>query len=264
MPKVGRLPPSLSQSRQPRFWHRDSGVSYFLRCARSCAMQTVVIDGRAHMLGRLASIVAKQILNGNQIVSFLWGGCVSVGAGHVCTCSGGVLLGGWSGRDRPVQPIGPHGAGPACAAVPAASPGGQRGRSVGPRTLELRSTSKQQELNGTGIQRGRLLAIISHPALSSSWHQSRQQGANALAAGRSPPARGQQQPHQPRHTLPDASVLFLTQVIVRAEEIMISGGIVRQKWKYERFLRKRMNTNPTRGPFHFRAPSRIFWRTVRG
>lgn len=55
-----------------------------------------------------------------------------------------------------------------------------------------------------------------------------------------------------------------SQVIVRAEEINISGGLVRQKMKYERFLRKRMNTNPTRGPFHFRAPSRIFWRTIRG
>eukprot|EP00195_Chlamydomonas_chlamydogama_P016249 CAMPEP_0202897788 /NCGR_PEP_ID=MMETSP1392-20130828/6468_1 /ASSEMBLY_ACC=CAM_ASM_000868 /TAXON_ID=225041 /ORGANISM="Chlamydomonas chlamydogama, Strain SAG 11-48b" /LENGTH=188 /DNA_ID=CAMNT_0049583533 /DNA_START=66 /DNA_END=632 /DNA_ORIENTATION=- len=53
-------------------------------------------------------------------------------------------------------------------------------------------------------------------------------------------------------------------VLVRCEEINISGGLVRQKMKYERFLRKRMNTNPTRGPFHFRAPSRIFWRTVRG
>lgn len=54
------------------------------------------------------------------------------------------------------------------------------------------------------------------------------------------------------------------QVVVRAEEISVSGGLVRQKMKYERFLRKRMNTNPVRGPFHFRAPSRIFWRTVRG
>jgi len=54
------------------------------------------------------------------------------------------------------------------------------------------------------------------------------------------------------------------QVIVRAEEITISGGLVRQKMKYERFLRKRMNSNPQKGPFHFRAPSRIFWRTVRG
>ena len=25
-----------------------------------------------------------------------------------------------------------------------------------------------------------------------------------------------------------------------------------------------MNTNPTRGPFHFRAPARILWRTLRG
>lgn len=34
--------------------------------------------------------------------------------------------------------------------------------------------------------------------------------------------------------------------------------------KYLSFLRKRMNTNPSRGPYHFRAPSKIFWRTVRG
>lgn len=30
------------------------------------------------------------------------------------------------------------------------------------------------------------------------------------------------------------------------------------------FLRKRCNVNPARGPFHFRAPSKIFWKTVRG
>eukprot|EP00897_Mesotaenium_endlicherianum_P002762 jgi/Mesen1/2513/ME000016S01866 len=53
-------------------------------------------------------------------------------------------------------------------------------------------------------------------------------------------------------------------VIVRAEEICLSGGLVRQKMKYLRFLRKRMNTKPSKGPIHFRAPSRIFWRTVRG
>ena len=34
--------------------------------------------------------------------------------------------------------------------------------------------------------------------------------------------------------------------------------------KYLKFLRKRCNVNPSRGPFHLRAPSRIFWRTVRG
>mmetsp|Transcript_4434 Transcript_4434/g.7362 ORF Transcript_4434/g.7362 Transcript_4434/m.7362 type:complete len:199 (+) Transcript_4434:1-597(+) len=53
-------------------------------------------------------------------------------------------------------------------------------------------------------------------------------------------------------------------VLVRCEEMSVSGGLVRQKAKYERFLRKAMNTNPTRGPFHFRAPSRIFFRTLRG
>ena len=31
-------------------------------------MQTVVIDARGHMLGRLASILAKQLLNGQQVV----------------------------------------------------------------------------------------------------------------------------------------------------------------------------------------------------
>ena len=54
-------------------------------------------------------------------------------------------------------------------------------------------------------------------------------------------------------------------VVLRAEEISISGGLVRQKMKYGRFLEKRHNCNPSRaGPVHFRAPSRIFWRTVRG
>ncbi len=54
------------------------------------------------------------------------------------------------------------------------------------------------------------------------------------------------------------------QVAVRCEEIDISGGLVRQKAKYERFLRKRMLTAPQKGPIHFRAPSRILWRTIRG
>jgi len=53
-------------------------------------------------------------------------------------------------------------------------------------------------------------------------------------------------------------------VVVRCEEICISGGLVRQKMKYMRFLRKRMNTKPSHGPIHFRAPAKIFWRTVRG
>ncbi|KER21689.1 hypothetical protein T265_10037 [Opisthorchis viverrini] len=53
-------------------------------------------------------------------------------------------------------------------------------------------------------------------------------------------------------------------VVVRCEQINISGSFYRNKLKYLDFLRKRMSTNPSRGPYHFRAPAKIFWRTVRG
>ncbi|CAB3402544.1 unnamed protein product [Caenorhabditis bovis] len=53
-------------------------------------------------------------------------------------------------------------------------------------------------------------------------------------------------------------------VVVRAEEITISGNFHRSKLKYMSFLRKRCNINPARGAFHYRAPGKIFWRTVRG
>ena len=53
-------------------------------------------------------------------------------------------------------------------------------------------------------------------------------------------------------------------MVVRCEAINISGSSYRNKLKYMEFLRKRMNTNPSHGPYHFRAPSKIFWRTVRG
>merc|ERR1712032_1404920 len=53
-------------------------------------------------------------------------------------------------------------------------------------------------------------------------------------------------------------------VCVRTEGITISGGIVRQKMKFARFLRLRMNTKPSKGPIHFRSPAKILWRTIRG
>lgn len=53
-------------------------------------------------------------------------------------------------------------------------------------------------------------------------------------------------------------------VVVRCEAIVISGSLTRNKVKYAQFARKRMNTNPARGPYHFRSPARIFWRTLRG
>jgi len=53
-------------------------------------------------------------------------------------------------------------------------------------------------------------------------------------------------------------------VVVRCEELNVTGSLFRNKLKYHDFLRKRVNTNPSRGPFHHKAPSKIFWRSVRG
>ena len=53
-------------------------------------------------------------------------------------------------------------------------------------------------------------------------------------------------------------------VIVRCEKTLISGSHYRNKLKYMDFLRKRMSTNPKKGPLHYRAPSRVVWRVVRG
>ena len=44
----------------------------------------------------------------------------------------------------------------------------------------------------------------------------------------------------------------------------MSGNFYRNKLKYLDFLKKRCNVKSSRGPFHFRAHSNIFWRTVRG
>jgi large subunit ribosomal protein L13Ae len=53
-------------------------------------------------------------------------------------------------------------------------------------------------------------------------------------------------------------------VVVRCEQLNKSGSLFRNKLAFREFLGKSMNTNPRRGQFHFRTPSRIFWRTVRG
>jgi large subunit ribosomal protein L13Ae len=53
-------------------------------------------------------------------------------------------------------------------------------------------------------------------------------------------------------------------VCVRCEDINISGSFYRNKLKFLDKLKKRTNTNPAHGPYHFRAPSRVFHRVVRG
>lgn len=40
--------------------------------------------------------------------------------------------------------------------------------------------------------------------------------------------------------------------------------VTRNRVKYAQFRKKRMNTNPSRGPFHFKSPALMVWRTIRG
>jgi len=53
-------------------------------------------------------------------------------------------------------------------------------------------------------------------------------------------------------------------VVVRCEEIQISGSLFRNQLIFSKFLQHRGNTNPKRGPIHYRSPARILWRTIRG
>merc|ERR1719316_374194 len=53
-------------------------------------------------------------------------------------------------------------------------------------------------------------------------------------------------------------------MLVRCEGIIQSGAIWRNKLKWAAFRVKAMNSNPKMGQFHYRAPSKMFWRTIRG
>ena len=53
-------------------------------------------------------------------------------------------------------------------------------------------------------------------------------------------------------------------VVVRCEQLVLSGSLFRNKLTYHEFLRKACNTNPRRQFKHFRSPSRMFWRSLRG
>eukprot|EP00177_Eucheuma_denticulatum_P001603 GFKZ01002874.1.p1 GENE.GFKZ01002874.1~~GFKZ01002874.1.p1 ORF type:complete len:199 (-),score=29.78 GFKZ01002874.1:1428-2024(-) len=53
-------------------------------------------------------------------------------------------------------------------------------------------------------------------------------------------------------------------VVVRCEDIDISGTRHRNRKNFQNYLRKRTNTNPKWGPFHHRAPRMILLKAVRG
>merc|ERR1712007_274581 len=53
-------------------------------------------------------------------------------------------------------------------------------------------------------------------------------------------------------------------VVVRCEDLVISGSHIRNKLKLLMKRNKRMNTNPRKGPFHHKSPADMFLRVVRG
>eukprot|EP00462_Mataza_sp_D1_P004228 CAMPEP_0175101178 /NCGR_PEP_ID=MMETSP0086_2-20121207/7614_1 /TAXON_ID=136419 /ORGANISM="Unknown Unknown, Strain D1" /LENGTH=186 /DNA_ID=CAMNT_0016375603 /DNA_START=64 /DNA_END=624 /DNA_ORIENTATION=- len=53
-------------------------------------------------------------------------------------------------------------------------------------------------------------------------------------------------------------------VLVRTEGINISGSLFRNKMLTEHKYRKRMATNPKKGPVHYKTPSRMAWKMIRG
>jgi len=53
-------------------------------------------------------------------------------------------------------------------------------------------------------------------------------------------------------------------IIVKSDKIEISGKHIKNKNIMLKKTKKRTNTNPKRGPFHFHSPSQIFWKIVRG
>jgi len=53
-------------------------------------------------------------------------------------------------------------------------------------------------------------------------------------------------------------------VVVRCEGLVFSGSLFRHNITFHEFLRKANNTNPRRNFKHFRSPSRMFWRVLRG
>lgn len=53
-------------------------------------------------------------------------------------------------------------------------------------------------------------------------------------------------------------------MVVRCEDLVISGSFIRNKLKMLMKRNKRMNTNPSKGPFHHKSPADMFMRVVRG
>jgi hypothetical protein len=120
-------------------------------------LQTVVVDCRGHMLGRLASTLAKQLLSGQHVVSG------AAGCWRDAAMDGGQRAGAGGGRRRPdALHVAPPPAA-ALAAAEAASVGTQSGI-VGYR--RTKGGDWQRQAAGACPLPAALRALPLHPALS--------------------------------------------------------------------------------------------------
>lgn len=52
-------------------------------------------------------------------------------------------------------------------------------------------------------------------------------------------------------------------IVLCAEAIVLTGPIHRSKLRYKSYLRKRCLVNPSKGPYHYKEPSKFFIRLVK-
>jgi large subunit ribosomal protein L13Ae len=53
-------------------------------------------------------------------------------------------------------------------------------------------------------------------------------------------------------------------VLVRTEDLNISGSLFRNRLKFSYWLKIACNIQPAKGPYHFRSPARMVFRSIRG
>lgn len=54
-------------------------------------------------------------------------------------------------------------------------------------------------------------------------------------------------------------------VVVRVEQAVLSGLLFNRRVEYLEWKNKVSNSNPRKGgPYHFKAPSKLFWKAVKG
>ena len=53
-------------------------------------------------------------------------------------------------------------------------------------------------------------------------------------------------------------------IVVRCERIMLTGSVQYNRLKFREYLNKTLLTNPRKGHKHYRSPSRVFFKAVRG